>query len=81
MSKPPSQRVTPGQQTALASLSQVPHVIVPGQTYSNLKSTMFNWADYVSMREQGFIVEGPPTTGAADPNIGITRQGVAAQNF
>lgn len=73
-------RVPIPHQTLLAALPQTPTAApVHGNTYTNLKAAGMSWADYVSLREQGFITE--VRSGGNEPDIVITPTGIAAQKF
>ena len=75
-----TKRVTIPQQTTLATLPQTPGVPpTHGNTFSTLKAAGMAWPDYVSLREQGFIVEVP--AGSNEPDVAITGGGVGAQTF
>lgn len=75
-----TKRVPIAHQTLLASLPQTPGVAPNhGNTYTNLRAAGMIWHDYVSLREQGFIVE--QLSNGAEPDIAITTTGVCALTF
>jgi len=73
-------RVTLAQQVLLNSLPQTPPTPpLTGNTYTNLKAANMTWAQYVSLREQGFIVED--YSSGAEPGVAITDLGKSALTF
>ena len=81
------QLVTVPQQVLLASLPQIPVSLpetagvspIHGKTYSTLKAANMTWHQYLSLREQGLIVEVP--AGSNEPDVAITPAGIGAQLF
>jgi hypothetical protein len=71
----PASRLSPQNAAALAALVQTPNYFNGAQ---NLTSTGLRWDQYVSLREQGFIIERP--NGGVAPDVAITVNGIAASN-